>query len=179
MSYYCEMCGREVDVKVAKRILFEGSQIIVCPECYSRLSKRSIVRESAKRSTRALVSATSTKVKVVGSGRNTSLSQFEKYEVVENYYQVIKSAREKLGWSQEVLASKIGESVNIIKRIESGKLKPNLELAKRLERVLKVKLLEPVVVEVSKYTQRSSSEDLTVGNLITMQKHNEKENKGS
>jgi len=179
VSYYCEMCGREVGVKVAKRVVLEGSQIIVCPECYYRLLRKSIIREDTERSIRVSVTTTSTKKKVVSGEQSISPSQLEKYEVIEKYYQVIKSARERLGWSQEVLASKVGESVGTIKRIESGRLKPSLELARRLERVLKVKLLEPVVVESSKYTQLSSSEDLTVGDLISMRKRGEKESKGS
>ncbi len=179
MSYYCEMCGKEVTVKIAKRIIFEGSQIIVCPECYSRLSKKSVIRENTERSTKTSITTTSIKKKVVSSERSINPNQLEKYEVIENYYLVVRSARERLGWSQEILASKVGESVSIIKRIESGKLKPSLELARRLERVLKVKLLEPVVVESPKYTQLSSSEDLTVGDLISMRKRGEKEGKGS
>ncbi|MFZ8783724.1 MAG: multiprotein bridging factor aMBF1 [Desulfurococcaceae archaeon] len=182
MSYYCEMCGREVDAKVAKRAVVEGSPLILCPECYSKLSRKSAVREESlerARSTQQLRSVQQTSVarssrSVAGQARIA-----ETYEIVENYHQLIKSARERLGWSQEVLASKVGESVNTIRRIEAGKLKPTIELARKLERVLKIKLLEPVVAEPLNHVSSSRVEDLTIGDLIDTRKYGEKTSKGS
>lgn len=179
MSYYCEMCGREIDAKSAKKVVIEGSPLIVCPDCYSKLSRKTVVREdsiSASMSTlkpRHLIKASRNRVSA-----SPRITHVESYEIVENYHQLIKNARERLGWSQEILASKVGESVNTIRRIESGKLKPTLELARRLERVLKVKLIEPVV-ESSEYSSPSASEDLTIGDLLNTGRYSEKSNKGS
>jgi putative transcription factor len=179
VSYYCEMCGREVDAKSAKRVVLDGSPLIICLDCYSKLSKKTTIRnESAITSTSALRS----KRPIAASGERRSTSQSltraESYEVVENYHQVVRTARERLGWSQEVLASKVGESVNTIRRIESGKLKPTLELARRLERVLRVKLVEPVV-DSSEYSSPSVSEDLTIGDLLDTGKLSRRSSKGS
>lgn len=53
-----------------------------------------------------------------------------------------------MGWDQRTLALKLKVSENIVKRIESGKLRPTLDLAKRLEEVLNIKLLVPSIEEV-------------------------------
>jgi len=166
------MCGKEVNARVAKRVIVEGSPLIICPECYSKLSKRITIRENTVERTSSVQVARHTYHSTKGStGSATSIARIESYEIVENYHQIIRSARERLGWSQEVLASKVGESVNTIRRIESGKLKPTLELARRLERVLKVKLIEPVVVEPTEHRSPGGVEDLTIGDLIDTRKY--------
>jgi putative transcription factor len=82
-----------------------------------------------------------------GRGGSTSLGAAERYEVVPDYAEIIRRARERLGWSHKVLAEKVRESERTIKRIEAGELVPTIDLARRLEKVLGVKLLEPVVEE--------------------------------
>jgi len=72
---------------------------------------------------------------------------FEELELKEDYYKVIKQAREKLGLSQEALGRKINEKPSVIKLLESGKLKPDNMLARKLEHFLKVQLLVPAVAE--------------------------------
>jgi len=149
------MCGREIDAREAKKAIVEGSLLILCPQCYTRLSKQGVVKEPP-------VQTQSKQVKQTPPPKPPSrpARRPEEYEVVEDYATRIKNAREKLGWSQEVLAVKVGESVNTIKRIEAGKLKPSIELARKLERILGIKLLEPVVEEgesTSRYYQRLSN----------------------
>jgi len=174
------MCGREVSAKTAKRVVIEGSSLIVCSECYSKLSRKTTIREiTVEEPANRLVSKRQVQASINRAVTSTSLTRIESYEIVENYHSIIKNAREKLGWSQEVLASKVGESVNTIRRIESGKLKPTLELARKLERVLKVKLIEPAVIESSEYTSPSTSMDLTIGDLIDTRKYSRKTSKGS
>lgn len=162
MSYYCEMCGRELDARTAKKAVVEGSLLILCQDCYSRLSKTTTVRELPKQPARA------TPPPVTTPRRQSR--PVEELEIVEDYATRIKSARESLGWTQDVLAQKVGESVLTIKRIEGGKLKPSVELARRLERVLGIKLLEPIVKE-DKYISIDSGrpEHLTIGDLINVE----------
>ncbi|MEM4481499.1 MAG: multiprotein bridging factor aMBF1 [Desulfurococcaceae archaeon] len=169
MSYYCEMCGRELDQKSAKKAVVEGSLLILCPSCYSRLSRHSSVKEVAQQS------PPKKNPPKPQPARRTRQQSIEELEVVGDYSTRVKTAREKLGWAQEVLAQKVGESVNTIKRVESGRLKPSLELAKKLERILGIKLLEPVVHELSGDTARSQDEYLTIGDIIRVEGSPEKE----
>lgn len=163
MTLYCEICGRELGQSEAKRVVVEGSLLIVCQDCFTKLSKKTTVREEQRKPIihrdKGLVKKTQ-----FSQPRQRSI---EEYEVVEDYATRVKTARERIGWSQEVLAQKIGEGVNVVKRIETGKLKPSIELAKKLEKILGVRLLEPVVDEETKTTTRSKRDDyLTIGDLI-------------
>jgi len=65
----------------------------------------------------------------------------ERLDYVEGFGEIIRLARERMGLTQEELASLVHEKVSIIKKIESGAFRPPLELARSLERVLKVKIL--------------------------------------
>lgn len=166
MSYYCEMCGKEINQRDVKKVVVEGSPLMICPSCYSKLSKRStVVKEVARTPPKSSVK-TNTAHFTSGSKRALT-GKVEEYEIVEDYALRIKVAREKQGWSQEVLAQKIGESVNTIKRIEAGRLKPSIELARKLERALGVKLLEPVVEELDKgLLMKGKEEFLTIGDVV-------------
>ncbi len=52
----------------------------------------------------------------------------------------LKGFREKRGWTQEMLAKKVGVSRVTIARIEIGNRRPSLELLERLAKALKVKV---------------------------------------
>lgn len=161
MSYYCEMCGRELEAREAKRAIVEGSPLILCPSCYQRVSKQTVTRE--------VQSIQKQKVKTIPQPQQAkqSTKRMEEFELVEDYATRIKRGRERLGWSQEILAMKVGESVNTIKRIEMGKLRPSIPLAMKIEKVLGIKLLEPVVDEVDREASTGSRGDYaTIGDLI-------------
>ncbi|MEM1831754.1 MAG: TIGR00270 family protein, partial [Desulfurococcaceae archaeon] len=91
MSYYCEMCGRELDQREAKKAIVEGSLLILCPSCYQRLSKQSVVKEVQSKPPQGKDKVKQTQPKPSSSRR------IEEYEVTENYASKIKTAREKLG----------------------------------------------------------------------------------
>lgn len=52
----------------------------------------------------------------------------------------LKRMREKRGWTQEDLASKVGVARVTIARIEIGNRRPSLELLERIAKALKVKV---------------------------------------
>ena len=93
----------------------------------------------------------------------------EKYELVEDFAERIRKARERLGWSTKMLAMKVKESETTIRRIESGKLRPTLELAKRLEEVLGIKLLVPAVEEeLGLFSSERRGEYVTLGEIVSI-----------
>lgn len=84
-----------------------------------------------------------------------------------DYAQRVRRAREEMGLTQEVLASYVGEKESVIRRIEMGKLKPTMELARRLEQVLKVKLLERVEEPIGASQPRGRVEVL-LGDVVVI-----------
>jgi len=75
------------------------------------------------------------------------------YEYVDDLGAVVRNARLRMGVSQAELASLVKERETIIKKIEQGEFNPPLDLVRRLEKVLKVSLLQVVVEESPKPKQ--------------------------
>lgn len=63
-------------------------------------------------------------------------------EVVTDYDQRIRSAREAEGLSQEELASQLNEKAGVIRKLERGDTLPTDEVQRKLERALGISLSE-------------------------------------
>ncbi|MFZ5500951.1 MAG: helix-turn-helix domain-containing protein, partial [Candidatus Micrarchaeota archaeon] len=65
-------------------------------------------------------------------------------EIIEGYGKIIRAAREKAGIPTSVVAERIKEKENYIKAIEQGRFMPTIEVARKLEKELNIKLVEKV-----------------------------------
>jgi len=124
----CELCGKPI-VDKPVRIWIEGSQLVVCSQCsrYGSVVKPRTVARPQR----------------IAKRKELSMG-FESTVLVSNYNVLIRQARENMGLTQADLAKLIGEKESVVRRLESGRMAPTLELAKKLEKVLKVKLYEEV-----------------------------------
>lgn len=59
---------------------------------------------------------------------------------MEDYRKVIRTKREKLGWSQYKLAKVIGITQSFMNEIESGKKSPSIEVFFRICEALDIKV---------------------------------------
>ena len=167
----CEMCGRKIYGK-PYRVIIEGAKLTVCNECskhgtaFWEEPKQKIIASKPKISPQPLKlpSKKTQEIKV-----DTSL------ELIENFESKVKQAREKLGLSHEDLGKKINEKVSLLRKIETGKMRPDNKLAAKLEYALKIKLLVPTVEEKIPQTQmpKSTTHKLTLGDLIKLDKKEE------
>ena len=64
------------------------------------------------------------------------------YTLNPEFAKIIRDARAMCNMSQEDLAKALSEKESVIHRLETGKLTPGLSLARKLERFLKIKLVE-------------------------------------
>ncbi len=147
MEGECELCGREAELK---EVEMEGTVVLVCEKCAS-LGKEVRTPKPKKREAR--------------------LAEPEIVEeIMENYGTLIKTKREQMKMTQEELARKIMEKASLIAKIERGEIKPSIELAKKLERTLGIKLVERVVYDtLAKNEDEDIARDktvLTLGDLI-------------
>jgi len=101
-------------------------------------------------------------------------------ELVENFSDKIRQAREKIGISHEDLGKKLNEKVSQLRKIETGKMKPDNKLATKLERILKIKLIVPASEEKVPETKlpKVLSEELTLGDLLPTSEKKKGETKG-
>lgn len=123
----CEICGKKIEGK-GKRVLIDGSILHVCMSCASLGDKEVSGKNMFDRK----------KIKVITISKVSNKE--DEIEIVQDFATLIKQAREKMGLSQDALAKKINEKVSVIKLIETGKLKPSIFLAKKMERALKINL---------------------------------------
>jgi putative transcription factor len=86
-------------------------------------------------------------------------------ELVEDYAQVVRGHRMKLGLSQEELAKRVKEKLSFIQKIETGKMTPNSKLCRALEHELKIKLLVPRK-EIAEVPSAPQPAEVTLGDII-------------
>jgi len=164
-ALYCEMCGAPI-IKEAYKIRIESSTLTVCKKCYSRAStapgSSEILSVQAPGGSRPKAAA---KYKTKRQGERYRVER----DVVDDYPTLVRRAREKLGLTTAELAVRVREKETVIKRIESGKLRPTLDLAKRLEKALGIKLIEQVSSEEKPSTiGESGKPELTLGDLANI-----------
>jgi putative transcription factor len=155
----CEICGKKVIGKPV-RTKIENSIMLTCNEC----SKFGKVQREPPRPQRGPVG------RVPAGSRRSFRSQEPTHEVIEDYQTVIRQGREKKGWSREDLGEKIYEKVSVINRLESGKMVPDLKLARKLERILKVKLLEKTEEAQLDDLSASGMRNATIGDIARIKK---------
>ena len=137
----CEICG--TDGRMFKAVV-EDAELNVCENC--------------------------TKFgKVVGIAQNKQMPTMQKAVETEkipvlasDYQEKIRKKREGLGLTQEEFAKKISERESLVHKLESGNFEPSLQLARKIEKLLGIKILE-------EYEEKhESKKNMKQHNLITM-----------
>ncbi|WP_414468455.1 multiprotein bridging factor aMBF1 [Methanobacterium sp. ACI-7] len=149
----CEICGKKIIGSPVKTKI-ESSIMLTCQQC-AKFGK--VQREAPKPRKR-------TPMKRVQRRREPS------EEVVENYNSLIREAREKKSWSREELAEKLYEKASVINRIESGKMVPDIKLAKKIERTLNIKLIEKLDDTRPEDMSSSASRGATIGDIARIKR---------
>ncbi len=168
----CELCGRPVEGK-RFLVILEGVRMYVCRSCYNKLAKRKTVKTGEPSITPRPQQVQKMYKPAKRSPKPMPRRYIGELEVVPDYAQRIKKARERLGWSLQVLAQKVGEKESVLRRIEAGRLTPTIDLARKLENILKIKLLEPIVEGGEEFYYTSSKPktgELTLGDIVTIRK---------
>ena len=151
------MCGSESAMLSPRKI--SGSVIRVCSSC-GDLGSEPTHRESIGH--RAYVAQTLQKRNM--KRRYSDIDTDDKV-LISNYGAVVRKAREKLGMNHATLASKISEKKSIVTSVESGNMRPNEKLIKKLENFLKIRLMENVG-SGPEIKSKKSGEGLTMGDLL-------------
>lgn len=140
----CDICGKREDLV---SVIVENVKMDVCSSC---VKYGKVIQEAEK--PRILI-------KKYGSVE----------VIVEGYSSKIKNKRELIGLTQKELAMKLNEKESIIHIIESGKMEPELSLAKKLEEFLKINLIE-VVDEGAGKQSKIKNTGLTIGDMLKIKK---------
>ncbi|HSV50275.1 MAG TPA: multiprotein bridging factor aMBF1, partial [Candidatus Acidoferrales bacterium] len=166
----CEVCGRKIHQDPV-RAKIEGATLTVCVEC-SKHGQVVYGEPAAAASTPVSPTKSYQHIPVIMKKPPVSTVQISQ-EVVEDYANVIRVAREKMGLTLEDLGKKVAERASLLKHIENGKVEPNNQLASRLEHVLKITLMVAIADEKVQVAPKRPSEGMTLGDLIDMSKADE------
>ena len=158
-EYYCDICGAKI-VGRPYIALVDGVEMVLCASCYLKLS-----RNGRAKLIRIGEPPEESKPKKVRRTKSYKVT----YEVVEDYADRIKSARVKKGFTLKELAQKLRISENMLRKIEQGRFKPNIDLARKMESLLGIKLLEPT--EEPEEEEYEKEEELpTLGDIVVIRR---------
>ncbi|MBT3865852.1 TIGR00270 family protein [Candidatus Woesearchaeota archaeon] len=90
--------------------------------------------------------------------------------VIEGAGKIVKDAREKRDLKQSQFASMIGIKESMIHKIETSMMKPDLSTAKKIEKILDVKIVDGYDDPEKGVELNLNDGDLTVGDLIKFKK---------
>jgi len=168
----CEVCGREI-IGPAYLALIEGAELVVCAECtqYAKWFRKLGRGRPARRTSQVSVQR-APRTSTFRTPRAMRAEQAEALELIEDFGRRVKEAREAKGLTQEELGKLIGEKASVISRIESGRMAPDVALAKKLEHALGIKLLvearEAPSAGVIVRATAPKTGGLTLGDILAM-----------
>ncbi|MFH2019882.1 MAG: multiprotein bridging factor aMBF1 [archaeon] len=138
----CEMCGTESSLTHA---MVEGVELRLCKNC---LSFGKIVNRP--------------RAKLPPRPKQPEKEMIE--VIVSDYSNLIREKREKMGLKQMEIAKFLSEKESLIHKMEGGTYVPSIELAKKLEKQLGIKLIEEV--ESTPQNLKASATSYTIGDMI-------------
>lgn len=144
----CDLCGKEGEMFP---VVIEGSTLQACKTCSSLGERKAKVSSKPKKK------------------ENKGFDIEEEVEsLVDGFGFKVREARENMGLSQGDMAAKLAEKESLLQKVESG-VEPSMELARKLEKKLNLKLLEKKKVSYDK--KKSSDEgELTLGDMVDIKK---------
>jgi len=155
----CELCGATTRLSL---IELEGSQLKLCKNCGTHgtflhpLKTDDELKEEIKKEQRNVKRLTQPLKEIIKI-------------LTEGFAEKIKFARERKKLTQEEFAKQINEKVSVIHNIETGKYKPSISLAEKLEKSLQIHLIEEF--EEAQGTASSSlDKTMTIGDVINIKK---------
>ncbi len=143
----CDLCGKETEMYKA---LIEGTELTVCSSCtkYGKVIGR--VRTEAPEKAK--------------QEKKTEAEEEAIDSVVGNFGEQLKRKREELGLNQPDFAKKIAEKESILHKLETGAIRPTLDRARQLEKMLGLKLVEELKEEP--VSQQKSKDVMTLGDFV-------------
>lgn len=144
----CELCGKEAELVKA---IVEETELNVCRSCakFGKVIKKPVFVEKP---------------------RPAKIPETEITEViVPDYAERIRAAREKRNLKQKDFAKLISEKESLVHNLEIGRQKLSIDLARKLEKILKVKLVEQYE-EAEESKTRGNSEGFTIGDFVRFKK---------
>ncbi|MBC7084784.1 MAG: TIGR00270 family protein [Methanomethylovorans sp.] len=157
----CEICGEDIRGSPFK-INIDGGELTVCTKC-SQYGTPAGKRTPVSRKI-SPVQPTSVRPK---RSQRTGFERLSE-EIVDDYDQIIREARERHGWTIEELAAQIKEKATLIRKFERKELVPEDSVREKLERILEVKLIEKISDDDWKVSKHHKG--TTLGDIVNIKR---------
>jgi putative transcription factor len=129
----CEICGTQI-LDHGEKVYVEGNLITVCRTCSKRgkplKNQQEIQRKPAMRPKKI--------------EKLDKITFDDPAILIDNFSEVIRNSRMSSGLTHEQLGLLIKERVTLLRKIESGTLKPDEGLSRKLERFFRINLYTEV-----------------------------------
>jgi len=129
----CEICGTQI-LDNGEKVYVEGNLITVCKTCSKRgkplKNQQEIQRKPAMRPKKI--------------DKLDKITFEDSAILINNFSEVIRNSRMANGLTHEQLGLLIKERVSLLRKIESGTLKPDQGLSRKLERFFRINLYTEV-----------------------------------
>lgn len=147
----CELCGKNESFA---QVTIEGSSIKACKQCKTHGTITNILP--------------SQETQTQPRNKQTQQTTEESTEsIILDYSTKIRQAREKLGKTQEEFAQLLREKTSIIHKLETAQYTPPIETAKKIEKILKIKITETTQTTTEKpQKETTKTEGYTIGDFI-------------
>ena len=142
MSSFCELCGNSI--QTPKNVIVDGSIFNVCLSC-SKRGKPYVPNQPSKKTFSTKKGSIPVPQKKPIRSYPKTIQIIDEKVLRPDFGTIIREARMKKGITQENVANQISEKITLYKKIETGGIKPNEILSKKLERVLGIQLYENLV----------------------------------
>lgn len=157
----CEICGKNEETMYKTNI--EGSIMNVCVGCRSLGKVMHEVRPETRKEQ---------KIQKKAAEQKTVIEKVIIEKIKDNYPSIIRREREKRGMTQEEFSKMLNEKESLMHHLESGKTPPSLSLAKKLEKALRITLIEQY--EEKHETIKTNTGELTLGDFIKIKEARKK-----
>lgn len=148
----CDLCGKGMERLL--RAELEGAELNVCEGCGKYGTLLGKVEE---------------KKEVILPKKKIAVKEEVEERVVFGFSDKLRRIRDKKGMKQEEFAEFLNEKWSVVQKWERGSLKPKIEMARKLEKILGVNLVERIK-EGKVELKEVKSGELTLADMIKVRK---------
>ena len=161
----CEMCGNE---RIStKKAIVSNTVVQSCSRCIESMSLR------IKYDAPAVNNETSEISVVQGKGiTGIDIMTKESNELIPGFNKKIIESRKIKNWTQQDLARRINEKINVIQEIEGGS-RPQDSVLVKIEKILDLQLLVELSTPNSRMIAKSDSKEMTIADISNQEAKSE------
>ena len=164
----CEICGSEIKGEPYKTKI-DNSLMVTCKEC-SRYGKVQSKPQPPKKRAPKGKNNSNYNNRPNRNQPYSRKSKEEDYELVEDYAKIIRQKREMKGLTQKQLGEKMYERESVIHKIENGKMVPDTKIARKLEKVLNITIIEKLDSDEREFQDARRFKEATIGDIARIKR---------